>query len=1140
MSLFVRITRGLHAVESTRVLSSSSPMCGDGVENNIGGTKRHPTAAWSWRWGETLAVPGLLEHSHTNRESEREARGEGDEMGGQLTGPCIVAVHDNEGCRASSRDDGIKDTPCPTTPSEAVSTSEVVSGDDAAGNLQGDGDPSPFDVDANDNPSGEDSTDSSENRQERTTTPGDKPTGEEPALGEAAPTKANAGARKKRGVSFWSPRRGRRNTDVVVCDQQGGGVYTAPNDGGAEVTTPDAAALTGGGRVGNGGSSSDPETSESDIQQEHAVARATVVRSTSSTKICPEVLAKVKGTVAAEEVLTGKGVDTEAKGGVIETKKTASFWGPRRRRRGKRRTSGGTSFTTIDEPDGRALSRCGSEASGVFNVSDSEDDREEAAPDDAEDLALKDESGIVNAPHDRLDKKLGVSFWSARRGRKNTDAASGDQQTSTFCTIHHHDGELSTTPDATVVTADERSKSGWSSTDSETTESDNQRQQQEQHSIARNVHGEKFVGRSASSCKICPEVSVKGEDNGAAEGAAAGEAADTEACSGVRERKKAVSFWGPGRRRGNRHTSRRTTSTIDESGGQPLSRCDSEASTVFDISDPEDDCDGTVADNAKGVTPDDEPGAVDVQREGLKKTTGGSFWGPRRKRKNANRFGKEGHSHGDSGRMASTTNIPGKVATEASSSREHSAKRGPLVPWADLDTSSDVILLEIWEEKASAASNTRSKNGEGATDVTAPGFGKGDVAVMGSPRVRESEETCSLSELHDDTTGEGSQRRGSGEGLPAAKASEHPRPQDARVDPIGDPPTAHNPAARGRRDTADTTGSASATEGRCVDDDRILMGGDGISAVADEATVAGTSSAKSPRRKRALLLLRSPRKGRRTKGDTSLQVPPSGRPPMASSGTETPRGSTSSSAAHGNDSERCEQQDTAILCEIGERETSEAPLDSRGSNVPEENSTDLIEDCGEMAATAKQVQKRSKASFLSSYNGWKPTGKDSPQSAAKLEPVLWGRVTIRVADILLATQGRSASDDDRSETGRNPQGDGFDATKERVSSDSARVRSSTQANEEAPWSSALVTSLARRGQKKKHASETEDILGLIPADGQLDDRTASDVLPLTTDPSTVDGWFDVQHSRKKRGTRAKARVRLTITPCLEAAACCVL
>lgn len=1142
MSLFVRITRGLHVVESASAVSSSLPLDGDSVGRNIGDTK-HPTAAWSWRWEEALAVPGL-EVARAKHQNQREAGGEGDEKEGRVADPLLAATHVHERHKASKPDHhGTEGTAAHNTPpGEGVSTGLAASGDAAADDVQGDRRPSSFQVGADVDPSRGDSTDSSESRRESATVASDRPTGGgiPDVEAEAASPRADAGEKTKRGVSFWSPRRGRRKTDAAARDERASDVFTSHHGSGAVSTTPDAAVVAGHERPGSSGSSIDSETSVLDTPQRSRARKPRDGKSsrhpTSSGKICPEAVVKVKDTVVAEGAGSG-----EAGGDDVTTRKRAvSFWG-NKRGDGHRHASRDT-VSTADEPDSRALGRCDSEASSVFDISDPENDPENdggTSSGKPEELAADVESGMANVAHGSLrSNKTGGSFlWSPRRGRRRNVGAARDKPTSGVPTSKHESGTVSKTmPDAAGTPRDERSRSSGSSIDSETSESDEQ-----QRFRSRNAPDGKAARRSASSDLIYPEVLVKVNDTVIAEGAGATAAVDTEAIDdGVAPRKKAVSFWGNRIGRRNQHASRDAASTIDEPDSQALGRHDSEASSVFDISDPEDGGDGTATDKPEGLAPYDESGMTNVSHGSVRsEKAGGSFlWSPRRKGNKGAKKAEEtdGDAHGDPGSTATTTGLslfPAEVASKASASRDPGARRRRRVPWKDSTAASDVMLLEIWQVKKGA--DVSSPRSTSAADVAvAPGCGDGNTTADLSRHARESEEPRYYSEADLDGMGESSHPLVSGEGgesLPA-KGSEHTPPLGATVETAEtaeDPPHACDDDVN--RPGTDVTGGsstiASATGEGCVEDDGTSAGnGDEVSALDDEASVSSKSPTKKSSGRKRLVSFLSPSKRGRAKGEVPSK--------LASSETESPRGSTLT--VHDTREEGDKQREEPTVRAKGGRNASErdasetAPLDSRVSDSPERSSTDDEGDDGEGSAAAKQSQegRQINPTFLSSYTrGRKIAAQESPRPASQPKPVLWGRLTIRVADVLVAGRSRGASDDDhRLVDGRNVSDDGTGLAKGIAPPDCSQSRPSTLKNVEGSWSSAFGTGLARRGlPKKKGASHTEAALGLKSAR----DGSTSGLSPSGTGLSAVDGWFEVEHPKGRRGKWPKGRVHLTIT-----------
>lgn len=899
-------------VESAPVLSSLFPLENGSGGKNISDAKCS-TAAWSWRWEETLAVPGV-EVACTKSEKEREAGDEGDEREGRLTDPLATTVHnDNEGFRASSRKNGITNN-LDTPSSEAIPTGVVVvPGDDAADYLRvDDGNPSACEVGTIVDPKGS-STDSSESRQVSAAMIGEQPTDGGPAVVEAASPKAVDGAKKKRGVSFWSPRRrGRRSNDVTAGDKQSSGVCTSHYDIEAVSTTLDGAVITGDKRWGNNESSSDSRTSGSD-KQENSIQDArefrgvNPVRSLSSGQGCPDDLAKVDDTAVVAEGEVGEGANKKANGGVT-IKRAVSFWGPRRGRRSR------TSDTAIDEQSSQATSKCDSEASTAFDISNPEDNGDGAAANKTkEDPGQADQSSIVSilsdTPH---NKRTGVSFWSPRR-------------------------------------------------------------------------------------------------------------------------------------KGNR--------------------------------------------GAKGAEIDNN------------------------------------HARSSSGAATMTGHRPPAELTEhASNSRGQRGKRRRRVPSKASTTSDDVILLEVWEVKVAATLSPGPKK-EAVITGTECGDGKLRVGSLHTPGSKKEKNSC----IHVpplDGMEEASNQLGPAE--ESLSAHSYTQPLGAVVDKTGDPRPEFDgsleiPASESRG----IGNGALATERGCVDTDGLPGVGDGISSVADdEASVASTTSTKNARGKRTILFLSS-RKGRRNKGEKTSKLSSPG-PLIGSSETGNPRGSLSTD--DGNDSEEeGGQQESDIPFESSERETSKASLDSRISNVPEESSTDDEDGDGD-ASTAKRASRRQKTTtLLSSYKDRKRAKDSSPRPAAKAKPVLWGRLTMHVGDVLLAARGRIAGGDDRLEEGQNVPSGSTDGTKSVASSDCAPVQSPVLKNGGRSPSSVSGTSLAPRGPKK-HTNGQLATLGPTSSGGHQVDRTASGLQPQTAAvTSAVEGWFEIEHPKRKQGQQAKGRLHLTMT-----------
>eukprot|EP00903_Cladosiphon_okamuranus_P018640 g17155.t1 len=642
-------------------------------------------------------------------------------------------------------------------------------------------------------------------------------------------------------------------------------------------------------------------------------------------------------------------------------------------------------------------------------------------------------------------KQRGPFFWSPRRGRRNTKAAAGKKQSSGFPASHHgNGGAVRTTPDVALITAgNDRSvnnNNSGSSSDADTSELDKQRQPGATRSLRR-----RSARRSTSSGQICPEVLVKANDTvisglGFATGRVNADANDGET------RKKTVRFWGPGRRRGRRNHAESGDPAIDEHDSQQsvLSRCDSEASTVFDISDPGENGDGRAAANTGKIegpaVPDDEPSIVSVPQDSpRKKARSSSFWSPRRKgNKDAKKTEEDSDAHGgdESGGTATTgPRILGETTNRASHSWGKSAgRRRRAPPKASATTSEDVMLLEVWEVKGAAVTSPCAKKNE-ESSVSAPECGDGQT-MAGSPRARDSEEPDSYNRPHLGGTEDASPRPGSGKEPLPEQTPEHAQPLGATVE-TGTGPT---PATENNLDhpaigskAADIDVLVATGEGG-VEDDRERAIGDDVSAAANGPPVAagGATSTKTSRRKLTFLFTSPLKKVGRAKGEMPSAIPHP-RSPVTSSETETPLASLSLDPGKVITSTEGGQQEEATPDEQGVRETSEAALHPETSNVPEERSNDDEDDNeADGSYTPSQAQRsRIAASFFSAYKGINTaTTKESPRSAAKPKPVLWGRMTIRVADVL----GRSVSHGHHLVGRQNvPTRDGSDAA-ERVSS----------------------------------------------------------------------------------------------------------
>lgn len=1113
VSMFVRITRGLHVVESAAVLSRSLPL--DDVGNDPGDGRRHISntkeckRSWSWRWDETLVLPGSMAASSRESsrssprsaglragdkqavdiEEEHELHGENQQGLENVANPLVAAVHISEEPHASTGGKDTKDTKEITLAArEALSTTtDVVSRACAPGDVHGNtispresdaSSPDKYVSDVADTVN--DFTERHQRAPRMSIQIDDKLAGGGSGIAEVTSPESCVGAtKKKRGVSFWSLRKGNRSsaekTDDSVLKEKSRDNGTGNHEGRkVALTAATHVAVVAADDVPNdGSSSSDFDPSRVKREQDTSQKIMASVDFTSSDESCPEVSVKVNDAMAGGGAVVGNSTPTK--------------------------------------PD----------------------------------------SSVV--------RKMGVSFWRPRKGNrsnaeKEPDASVLEEQSRDGDTGNGNGGK-ETLPAATVVAAaaaDEIPDGGNSSN--------------ELDSIGAKREGGISMTRtsvdSTSSDESCPEISVKVSGIVAGGRGAVGNDTPTAADSGV-ARKRGVSFWSP--RKGHRKIS--DAPTLAKQSSDTSSNWDSEASTVFDIDDQEEhDADGTdeFVPGGGSIVGNDSP-------ERLRKRGGGAFWNPIRERgtgrkikagdsdevKKGDGSGLDRHAPGGPGVVSTTkSHITAETTRKPKTYKKFRGRRSraPL----KAHTTPEVLFVEVWEINCPAVLKSSSTERDAVVaKLGCNGFDR----EMGSAHTGELEETGVTEGVSDWSD--------SGEKSPPAHPSENERHLAARFETGNESlPTnrdmSHASGATPRQgrdsDEAQLFPDILTAQQECADDDHAKLIDDDT--VGDESSVGSTVSTKKSRPKRSGMFS-SLFKGRRTKNNGWLKLRAS-ESPLTSSEPETPR--KSQLAVEEDDDNRSEapaeeedgQQGVEALGGKSENAISEATLVSRAPNVPEKsgiNDDDDDDDASDLSQVSKagetavkHARKRIGGMFSSPIEDNKPNKRSLPpfgwqRSDSELlnkppeglgkpgedpKPILWGRLTLPVTDVLYSARGGNADgmNDGCLLNGQNV-GSGVAGFKNLANSECLPDRSSTGDNVEG---SSLVfgMNLPRLGQKKKGAEK-----GVKTLDGTSVDvwavETASASLPRTSPTSAVGSWFEVGNPKGKGGKKVKGRMHLTLT-----------
>ncbi|CAN0224360.1 unnamed protein product, partial [Ectocarpus sp. 12 AP-2014] len=390
VSLFLRVTRGRHVVESAAVASRLLPS-GDGGE---GGTEimndaEDGEAIWAWRWGEVLTLPGPSRRKSAGVPLGPSLVIAGDESGestvvcpAEESGPggeghLENGVVDDPFAAATSKAEegqGFCDTeppdPKPTTSAreEASDMNDVNSRVAAEHGLQDDDDSSSTESDASYSEIDSSSviaTAESDQKQEKarvefapdlTKSDSSSLGTREKAKGKTEskasvlvnlPQSCSDGAKTKRGVSFWSPTRGRgkKNASIARSDAIGSSAVST-----ADIATSRATVAAAGNIPDNVESSGGPNTNtiERDapgvVDTSEDAGSGSTGDSFNSDGSCPNTTAGINdGSTAIDE----EGDASESASGKCN-KRGLPFWSPLR---GKRKQTSATTATATPRSD---------------------------------------------------------------------------------------------------------------------------------------------------------------------------------------------------------------------------------------------------------------------------------------------------------------------------------------------------------------------------------------------------------------------------------------------------------------------------------------------------------------------------------------------------------------------------------------------------------------------------------------------------------------------------------------------------------------------------------------------------------------------------------------------------------------------
>ncbi|CAM9413325.1 unnamed protein product, partial [Ectocarpus sp. 8 AP-2014] len=676
VSLFVRVTRGRHVVESAAVASRLLPSGGGGEgSTEIMNDAEDDRAIWVWRWSEVLPLPGPPPRTSAGVPLGPSLVVAGDE-GGESTVVCPEeesgpggeghlengVVDDPFAAAASKAEEGpgFRDTERPDTNrtasarEEASALNDVDSRATAEHGLQDDDDSCSTESDASSSEIDSSSiipTAESDQKQEkarvefaRDLTKSDSSSLDTPVKAEDTiasktsvlaklPQRGSGGAKTKRGVSFWSPTRGRgkKNASIARSGAIGG------SDGStADIVKPRATVAAADNIPGNVESSGHPNTDSverdapSVVDTSEEAGGGSTDDSVNSDGSCPNTRAGINdGSTAIDE----EGDVSESAGGKFN-KRGLPFWSPRR---GKRKQTSATTATVtprsdVGSSDGTAAdattprvtvaaaddiagnvessddpntdSSVESDGPGIADKSTPQDqswpknedkgDTEEAGggstgdsvnPEDSclntppgidgGSAAGEEEVGAAESPGGTFGRR-GLSFWSLRRGRRK-QASTTTATATPRSDVGSSDGTIAdaTTPRVTVAAGDDIQDDFETSAHPDTDNSvetdapgvvdtsipqDQSWPKNGNNEDTEEVRGGS-TGDSVNSKDSCPNTPA-----GINDGSAAGEEeVDATESPGGMFRKRGPSFWSPTRSR--RKSASTTTVTATPRSG---------------------------------------------------------------------------------------------------------------------------------------------------------------------------------------------------------------------------------------------------------------------------------------------------------------------------------------------------------------------------------------------------------------------------------------------------------------------------------------------------------------------------------------------------------------------------------------------
>lgn len=1098
MSMFVRITRGLHVVESSAALSHSLSFDDDAVAGDSGRhivDEKDGARSWSWRWDETLVLPGSATAASgapswrtsfrsvdLDTDDEQKAGGEDKQGSEYLADPVLAADHDNEGLHASTGDKDADDPKDKTfSAGEALSTTtDVASRAIAQGDVQGNV-KSPRDVDArrveNNVFSVADTMyDSTEECNEFFPTNlieiDDKLEGGGAVIAEVTPLESSVGEKKKRGVSFWRSKKVNRsknaNTDTSVLEERSRDSGSGKKKRGKGALTAETyVAVAAADQVPKGGNSSN-DLDPSDVKREEETGMKMIasVDSTSSNESGGrEASVKVSETVAGGGADVGHGTPTEADNGVAR-KRGVSFWSPRR---GNRSIPANIKSSVVD------------------------DKRRDGGPD-------IDTGGV---------------------------------------------GALTAETHVAVAAADEMPDDGNSSSDFD----------------PNGVKREEGPGmktasvESISSDESCTEASVKLSNTAVAGGGAdVGRCALNETNSGV-ARKREVSFWSPTKGRGKKCD----TTTLAKPSSDVGINWDSEASTVLEIGGQGGSDAGETDDAVPGgekVNGSNSPkrrrkrgGGVFWSHRNKASTRSNKKEGHSDGNKKGG--GADVDRHASDGHGAAATKNPHLPAytTGKKISCEKFRRRRSRAP-LKARTSPDMLLVEVWEVNGSAALKpspmerdalvaTRGYNGfegKGFTHhVNLEETGMTDGASSGE---KAPSSLISEHEQHLAATFE--------------KNKDSPPANRGVLHTLGASP------GQGRDSNEAQQGYADNVHPKAMSDEVSDVGDESSVASAVSTKIPRPrrpsvfSSPSKGRRAKKKGWLKLPANG--SPVTPSISETPRNSQPAIEEGDddhpETPaeeEGGQQGVDSLGGNGENIPERNGASDEDVGDEDDdtsvlSQAPITTELSAVietPEKSARKKI-----FSSPTKGLRPNKKS--LSPF-GWHRSDSellDKPpetcgekrlllnrgKSGKDPKPTLWGRLTIPVTNVPFSAGGGDADvmdDDGCLVNGQHVLSEG-NGIKNLADSECSPDLSSTGQNVEGS-SSVFGMSLPRLGLKNKPARKGVDILDGTSVAIRVTE-TASALFPQPSpNTSAVESWFEVGHPKGKKGKEARGRMRLTLT-----------